>query len=82
MAKLISKNMSEVAYRALSNSMKTTGHPESTDYLVEYDFLCLQTAGVVSKLSYIENKDLLLNLNIIKRKISKNVKKLRMLQFS
>ncbi|XP_046848105.1 transient receptor potential cation channel subfamily A member 1-like [Xenia sp. Carnegie-2017] len=44
MAKLISKNMSEVAYRALSNSMKTTGHPESTDYLVEYDFLFLQTA--------------------------------------
>ncbi|XP_046848686.1 transient receptor potential cation channel subfamily A member 1-like [Xenia sp. Carnegie-2017] len=82
MAKLISNNMSEVAYRALSNSMKTTGHPGSTDYLVEYDFLCLQTAGVVSKLSYIENKDRLLNLNIIKRKISKNVKKLRMLQFS
>ncbi|XP_046848681.1 transient receptor potential cation channel subfamily A member 1-like isoform X1 [Xenia sp. Carnegie-2017] len=42
MAKLVSKNMSEVAYRALSNSMKTTGHPESIDHLVAYDFLCLQ----------------------------------------
>ena len=41
MAKLVS-NMPEVAYRALSNSMTSVGHPDSKDHLVRYHFMCLQ----------------------------------------
>ena len=41
MAKLVS-NMPEVAYRALSNSMTSVGHPDSKDHLVRYNFMCLQ----------------------------------------
>ena len=41
MAKLVS-NMPEVAYRALSNSMTSVGHPDTKEHLVQYDFMCLQ----------------------------------------
>ncbi|XP_046848111.1 LOW QUALITY PROTEIN: transient receptor potential cation channel subfamily A member 1-like [Xenia sp. Carnegie-2017] len=49
MAKLVSKNMSEVAYQALCNSRKSTGHPESVDYKVEYDFMCLQNDALETR---------------------------------
>ena len=35
-AKLVSENMSDVAYQALCNSMISTGDPECDDYKVEY----------------------------------------------
>ena len=34
--------MPEVAYRALSNSMTSVGHPESKEHLIRYTFMCLQ----------------------------------------
>ena len=45
MKNLISKNISEVAYRALCNSVKSIGDSESPNYTVEYDFLCLQNSA-------------------------------------
>ncbi|XP_046842360.1 transient receptor potential cation channel subfamily A member 1-like [Xenia sp. Carnegie-2017] len=42
MKKLISQGMSEVAYQALVNSETHTGDPESKNYEIKYDFMCLQ----------------------------------------
>ncbi|XP_028413558.1 transient receptor potential cation channel subfamily A member 1-like [Dendronephthya gigantea] len=41
MTKLVG-SMPEVAYRVLSNSMKSVGHPESKEHLVRYTFMSLQ----------------------------------------
>ena len=42
MSKLVSK-MPEVAHRVLCNSMISDGHPDSKEYWVRYNFMCLQS---------------------------------------
>jgi desulfoferrodoxin (superoxide reductase-like protein) len=44
MNKLVS-NMPEVAYRALSNCVKSVGHPDTKEHWVRYSFMCLQNQG-------------------------------------
>ncbi len=41
MLELVSK-MPEVAHRVLCNSMTSVGHPDSEEYWVRYNFMCLQ----------------------------------------
>ena len=60
MAKLVS-NMPEVAHRALCNSMISEGHPDTKEYVVKYNFVCLQNEEpgkpVLNQISFINVRD-------------------------